>query len=403
MTVVEFKDLKFRNLPGNDKIVRADFLTTYYFDIPKSELDRIGEFEVKKGTIHFDAGEKTVWNKFNLILDKGFDNLIHRMRHKPAKYIHKNSGIPLIGTNEFGIVDRGSNILEVKPLTGCNLSCIFCSVSEGINDKRDIVVEVDYLIEEFRKIAKIKDHPIEANIGPQGEPLLYPRLVELVKGLKDTPNVEVVSMNSNGLTLNPVLIDNLAKAGLDRINMSIHADDAELAKELMNGPYNLSRVKKNIRRCEGKIDVLLAPVMIPGYNFSEMDGLIKLAKTINNKRFPTIGLQSYLVYKGGRDIAEEMPWEKFYEILKEKEKEHDMKLVMSMDTFEIKKDNTLPKPFKKKQVVRAKIMEVGRRVNERIAVAEDRCITVYNCSKDNGFVDVRILRNKHNIYSAILA
>lgn len=403
MTVVEFQDLKFRNLPGNDTIVRADFLTTYYFDIRKKDLDKIGSYRVEKGKLFFDASKKKVWNKFNLILDRGFDNLIHRMRHKPAKYIHKNSGIPLIGTNEFGIVDRGSNILEIKPLTGCNLSCIFCSVSEGINDKRDIVVEVDYLIEEFRKIAKIKKHPIEANIGPQGEPLLYPRLVELVKGLKNTPNVEVVSMNSNGLTLNPTLIDDLSKAGLDRINLSIHADDAELAKELMNGPYNLARVKKNIKRCEGKIDVLLAPVMIPGRNFTEMDGLINLAKTINNERFPTIGLQSYLVYKGGRDIAKEMPWDDFYEILKEKEKEHDMSLVMSMDTFEIKKDETLPKPFRKKQVVKAEIKEVGRRINERIAVAKDRCITVYNCNKDSGFVDVRILRDKHNIYSAILS
>ena len=62
-------------------------------------------------------------------------------------YIHQNSGIPLIGTNYFGLVDRDTNIIEFKPITSCNIDCIYCSVAQ---EKRvmDYVVEKDYLVQE---------------------------------------------------------------------------------------------------------------------------------------------------------------------------------------------------------------------------------------------------------------
>ena len=113
-------------------------------------------------------------------------------------------------------------------------------------------------------------------------------------------------------------------------------------------------------------------------------------------------MQNYLHYKGGRKVADEMSWDDFYEILKQKEKEHGVDLIVSTETFKIQKDKTLPKPFKKKEIVDVEIKEVGRRLNERIGVAQGRCVTVYNCKKDRGKVRVRIIRDKHNIFSAVL-
>ncbi len=399
---IEYEDLKFRHNSESPEIIRVDFLKTFYFDIPYSDLEDISSFELENGAILFDCSEKRARNKLSLIIDRGFSNLFHKIRNKPALYIHRNSGIPLMGTNEFGLVDRGSNIIEVKPITGCNLNCIFCSVSEGINDKIDIVVEEEYLIEEFTKLASIKKHPVEANIGPQGEPLLYPKLVELVRDLKAIPNVSVISINTNGLTLNPKLIDELADAGLTRINLSIHALDKKLASELADGPFNLDHLLKMIKYCEGKIDVLLAPVIIPGKNEQELSGIIELSKTIHNKKYPSIGIQNYLNYKGGRNIAEQMSWESFFDLLKLKEKEHGVKLIVTENTFEIYPDEVLPKPFKKGQIISVELKSRGRRRGEVLGVAKDRCVTVLNCSKTSGTVKIRLIRDKHNIFSGVL-
>ena len=395
---VKYADLKFREEEGR---VKADFMRNYYFFLEKKDLAGIAPFRAENGSLFFECSEKRAASKMPLLLDKGFKGLKHKVRGKDTVYIHRNSGIPLVGSNEFGLVDRGSNIIEVKPLTGCNLSCIFCSVNEGINDKIDLVVEEEYLVEEFERIASVKEHPVEANIGPQGEPLLYPKLVELVRDLKAVHNVKVISINTNGVTLHAKLIDELAEAGLDRINLSVHALNKSLAKDLMNGPYPLDNVLRMIKYCEGKIDVLLAPVLIPGYNEQELDGLIELSKTIKNKKWPTIGVQNYLNYKGGRNITEEMPWNDFFSLLKRKEEEHGVKLIVDENVFGIHKDNTLEKPFRKGQVIKAEIKSRGRNKNEKLCVAQERVITVINCFKEKGYVNVRLLRDKHNVYTAI--
>ncbi len=397
---IEYEDLKFKEEEGR---IKADFMNNYYFYLEKKDLESIASFKANSGGLEFGCSEKRARSKMSLLIGKGFQGLKHKVRDKPALYIHKNSGIPLIGSNEFGVVDRGSNILEVKPLTGCNLSCIFCSVNEGINDKADIVVEKDYLVEEFEKLSKIKEHSVEANIGPQGEPLLYPKLVELVRDLKEIRNVKIISMNTNGVTLHRKLIDRLAEAGLDRINLSVHSLDKEKASKLMNGTYPLENILKMIRYCEGKIDVLLAPVLIPGHNEEDIDGIIELSKTIKNKKWPSIGIQNYLNYKGGRNITKEMPWEDFFEFLRKKEREHNVKLIVDENVFGIYKDNALEKPFKKGQIVKAEIKAHGRNKKEKLCVANERVITVINCEKEKGSVKIKLLRDKHNVFTAIPA
>ena len=403
MANVSFEDLSFRDDPNHAGEVRVDFMNTYYFYVEKDEIGRVGDYDLcDDGSIDFDCSETKALNKLNRILADGFQDLTHRNWHKDALYVHRNSGIPLMGTNEFGVVDRGSNILEIKPLTGCNMSCVFCSVKEGKNNKSDVVVEEEYLIEQVKQLVEIKDNPVEANIGPQGEPLLYPRLVDLVEDLNAIDGVEVVSMNSNGVTLSRWLVDRLDNAGLDRINLSMHGSEPDVAEDLMDEPYELDDVKENVRLCEGQIDVLVAPVLVPGFNEDQMDGLIEFAKTIENERFPTIGIQNYLNYKHGRNITEQMDWDEFYEWLREKEDQHDMSLTMSTDTFDIVQDNTLDRPFRKDDRIEVELMADGRRGHETLGRAGGRCVTVLHADKTHGRETVRLVRDKHNIFTGVV-
>src|SRR3989338_296182 len=156
MTKLSFKELSFES---SDKGLKVNFLRNFYFYLDNSRLSKLGEYIIGKNSIEFPDGHGNgIRRKFDFLLAEGFRGMKNRLNNKPTIYIHRSSGIPLIGSNYFGIIDRGTNVIEVKPMTSCNLGCIYCSVDEGPRSKRtaDFVVEKDYLVEEFEKVAKFK-------------------------------------------------------------------------------------------------------------------------------------------------------------------------------------------------------------------------------------------------------
>jgi hypothetical protein len=80
-----------------------------------------------------------------------------------------------------------------------NLNCIYCSVDSGLSSKNqvDFVVEREYLVEEFKKIADFKGYDIEIHIGTQGEPLLYAELVELIRDFSSFEKVKTTGIEPN--------------------------------------------------------------------------------------------------------------------------------------------------------------------------------------------------------------
>ncbi|MCG2909992.1 MAG: hypothetical protein L7G92_05405 [Stygiolobus sp.] len=84
--------------------------------------------------------------------------------------------IPLIGHIAFGIIDRGTNMLQVRPFSNCPMSCIFCSVDAGPNTKTRVteyIVDSDHLINWVNEVVNIKTHEVPILIDGVGEPLLH--------------------------------------------------------------------------------------------------------------------------------------------------------------------------------------------------------------------------------------
>ncbi len=398
MAELKFLDLEFEDL--NSK-VKVYFLKNFYFEIDKAALQRIGRLEVRKNSLNFDgADDKGARNKFNLVLDEGLRSLKSKITGKPAFYIHSSSGIPLIGSGAFGIIDRNTNIIEVKPSTGCNQNCLFCSVDEGLSSKKtaEIVIEKDYILEEFEKLVKFKECEVEAYINSHGEPSAYGALPGLIKGLNGIENVRSVVMNSNASLMDEAYIDELANAGLRRLNLSLNAIDPKKAKLLSGwGLYDVERIKRIAEYASKKLELLIAPVWVPGLNDSEIPEIIRFAMGLGAR----IGVQNYLYYKKGRNPVKPASWEEFYSKLEALEKKFGINLT-KMDLkgeFKIMQTKKLPKPFRKGQVIEAEIMGPGRYPNEKLAVAGERNITVANCIREKGTVRIRILRTKHNIFS----
>jgi len=302
----------------------------------------------------------------------------------------------LVGNISFGVIDRGTSLLEVKPLTSCNLNCIYCSVSEGLSStSHDFVVEQDYLVREVRRIVEFKDiEDVELHINSQGEPMLYSELTALVSQLSKIPRVSRISIDTNGVLLNRERAKQLIDAGMNQFNISLNALDQRIANEMAGTGYPVKQVLDVARYIAStNARLVLAPVLLPGYNDSEISKIIQLGKELG----AVVAIQNFLEYKHGRRPVKQLSWKEFYKRLSQLEQEFDIKLKLTPKHFNIRPARSLPKVFKLGEVVKAKIICPGRYKNEVIVAARERNITVIT-PKRSGWVTFKIIRTKHNIY-----
>lgn len=319
--------------------------------------------------------------------------------------VNRESGIPLIGAINFGVIDRGTNLVQVRATTVCNLKCQYCSTNANnpLVHPVNFEVEPSYLIEGVKDVISLKNEPVECNLDSVGEPAAYPYLKELVSGLKRLDNVSRISMQTNGTLLNSEKIKELEAAGLDQINLSLNALSFELARKLSGTEFydinNILEIAQLIS--QSKIDLLLAPVWVPGFNDAGIVELIKLSKELNAR----LGIQKYEEYKLSRKVkkAKVITYWKFYKQLKDWEKEFGVKLLCSNKDFGVHKAKRVPVVLEEGDKLNLKILCPGWWKGQKLAAYNGRCITIMNCNANPGeMVKVRITSNKNNIYLAEL-
>ncbi len=249
--------------------------------------------------------------------------------------ITRNSGIPLIGSLYFGIIDRGTSLLQVRPSCICNLNCPFCSVDAGPESSTRATsyeVEREYLVDAVREVARFKGQGVECHIDSPGEPLMYRDLPGLISDLNEIDEVSVISLQTNGTLLDREMIAALEKAGLDRINLSLHALDPAIARMLAGADwYDVDRIADAAKAvCKSTIDLLIAPVYLPGINDEEIPKLIRFAREIGaGKRFPPLGIQKFEHYRYGRSpkgVKAQSWWQFFNRSIRPWEKEFGIPL-----------------------------------------------------------------------------
>ena len=321
--------------------------------------------------------------------------------------IKNESGIPLIGCIAFGIIDRGTNLLQIRPTTVCNLNCPFCSTDAGVNSKWhdiDFEVDCDYILEELEKIIKVKGCSIEANIDSMGETSTYPKLVDLVKGIKNLKNIRKISMQTNGTGLNKGKIRELKEAGMNHINLSMHTLNREKAKILAGTEsYDIEKIKNVAKEiAKSGIDLCITPVYLPNVNENDIAEIIRFAKSID----VSLGLQKYEIYRYSRKMkhAKMQNWWKFYRQLKEWEKKYNIKLIITAKDVGIKKCARINEVFNPNEIIYGIVKSSGWINGQMITVARERCISVNKCNSNiNDKVKIRILETKNNIYVGDLA
>ena len=405
MATLSFETLAFEI---QEDQLRVTILKIFYTLIPQTAISKIGQFSIEKNSITFTGqAEAKVRTRFlNLVTSYMEQNLVDQVSGNKALYIHQNSGIPLLGSVSFVIVYRNTSLIEIKPVTSCNLDCIYCSVGEGKSSKKmDIVVEKDYLLAELQKLLEFVAEPVEIHIGVQGEPFLYADLLPLISDLQKNPQVKVVSTDTNFTLVTKAMLDEMSAYTKLRLNISLDALDPQIADAMAGCAYNLDKVLEMIRYAvKKKVNILIAPVFVPGYNEKELEKIIAFVKELDIPSlhgFPFIGIQNFLPYKTGRNPTKSMPWDKFYALLAELEKKTKVPLKLDAANFSIHNTKVLPAPFKEGEVITAILKAPDRFPRSSLAVAKERTISVIDCSftKDKK-VRLKIIRDKHNIFAA---
>jgi hypothetical protein len=322
--------------------------------------------------------------------------------------------VPLIGHIAFGVLDRGTNILQVRPTTICPYNCIYCSVDAGPFSRHrqaEFIVDPKHLVKWVKHVVEAKGGDvIETLIDGVGEPPTHPNIVDIVAELKKI--VPRVAMETRGYTLTKELIDALDRAGLDRLNISIDTLNPEKSVYIQGVSwYNVERVKQIVEYIvkETNIDVHLTPVWIPGVNDKDIEEIIEWGLKIGvGKRFPPFGIQKYEVHRYGRKVpgVREPTWTEFKEFLERLEQRYGIPLYYKKLDFGFRYTKRYPIKFRRGEKIIATVVLPGWLKREVIAVDKDfeTLITVVNVDWSQELagkkMKVIIVENQDGIYIA---
>ncbi len=341
---------------------------------------------------------------------------VTRFYGRPVLKISKPT--PLVGHIAFGIIDRGTNVLQVRPSTLCPHNCIYCSVDAGPSSRTrrtEYIVDANYLAKWVTSTAEYKNIRIEVLLDGVGEPLSHPQIYTLIQQLRQSPHIWRIALETHGGFLSKGVIRRLANVGLDRINLSLDSLDPMKARMLAGVEwYDVRRIIRLVEYTveNTDIDVILTPVVVPGINEEDMYDLIELARSLHlgkKSGWPTgVLIQKYEVHRFGRKVkgAREWSWREFYTWLRRLEEQTRYPLRPSMEDLGIRRARKLPVPYGRGEKVALRIIGPGWHKGEWLGVfipRLDRVASIFcpgkeqQCAAGRRVVG-RVVRNKDNIY-----
>lgn len=157
---------------------------------------------------------------------------------------------------------RVINYLRISVTDRCNLRCCYC-MPEGV---QDVGMKNTLTFEEIWEIVRTGVSLGITHIRiTGGEPLVRKGCVDLIRGIREIPGVETITMTTNG-----VLLGNYGKqlkeAGVDGVNISLDTLDLEEFYKI-TGKRELQEVLAGIRA----VKTAGLPVKLNAVNRKELD------------------------------------------------------------------------------------------------------------------------------------
>ncbi|NOX59084.1 MAG: GTP 3',8-cyclase MoaA [Planctomycetes bacterium] len=169
---------------------------------------------------------------------------------------------------------RNINYLRISLIDHCNLRCVYCMPL----DTTAYAPSSELLTAgEIERVARAA-----ADVGFQkirltgGEPMLRSDLVDIVKRISRTDGIREVAMTTNGVLLAPKA-DELAAAGLGRVNLHIDSLDPERFARLMRfGTLRQAWAGLEAAERAGLSPIKINSVVTRGYNEEDVIELARL-------------------------------------------------------------------------------------------------------------------------------
>ena len=139
--------------------------------------------------------------------------------------------------------NRNITYLRVSVTDRCNLRCVYCMPVGGIDlINKNEILSIEEIIEVIKVGAVLGIEKIRLT---GGEPLVRKGIVELVRMINQIEGIKEVTLTTNGILL-PKFANDLKKAGLKRVNISLDTVSSEQYKRVTRGG-SLEKVIDGIR------------------------------------------------------------------------------------------------------------------------------------------------------------
>ena len=177
------------------------------------------------------------------------------------------------------IFNRNIDYIRISITDRCNLRCVYCMPEEGITlIEHEKLLTYEEIVRLCRNFAKVGISKVKIT---GGEPLIRRDISKLIKSIKDIEGIDNVTLTTNGILLEN-MIDDLVKAGLDAVNISIDTLNPEKFKEITR-VGDVNNVLRAIDKCltYENLKVKINCVPIKGEKEDEILDMVKLAKDKN--------------------------------------------------------------------------------------------------------------------------
>jgi cyclic pyranopterin phosphate synthase len=167
-------------------------------------------------------------------------------------------------------------VLRISITDRCNFRCVYCMPADGVRWlAREDILRFEEICDVVR--AAIDIHGIRRFKLTGGEPTVRHGLVELVGMIRRIPDVEDLSLTTNGQRLSELGFP-LRDAGLDRITVSLDSLQAEKFKQITR-TGDLRQVLRGIDQCEaaGFCGLKINCVTMRGVNDNELVDFARLS------------------------------------------------------------------------------------------------------------------------------
>lgn len=159
---------------------------------------------------------------------------------------------------------RVIDYLRISLTDRCNFRCIYCMPAEGVKAMgHDQILR----IEEIESIARVA-----TSIGIRsvrltgGEPLVRKGVVDLVGSLSSMEGIVNVSLTTNGVLL-PQMADDLKRAGLSRVNISLDTLDPDQFAEITR----VGQLDSTLKGIDSALETGFNPVKVNAVTVRRLD------------------------------------------------------------------------------------------------------------------------------------